>query len=308
MGKTSCFNPRPIELREMILDLEGKPTWFINVPCNRCENCIRRRRSEWCFRMEEELKSSKFCYFVTLTYEKCPYDKYGNMTLVPKDLSNFLKRLRITQERHFKYLKKGYKIVKGKRVDVFPKKEVIYNGLSNEDKLKFFGCGEYGGEFGRPHYHLIIYNGCRDFIDECWGLGYTHIKKATPESIGYCTKYLDKWRGKKQDWKKCKEFSRMSEGLGLEFVDRMKDFYKKNLDLNFVVNSRGYQIPMPRYYRLRMFDESELLTQRQIIYTAVEEMREDKIKKLGLEEFNRRELDRQSYIKKNFAKGERRGF
>lgn len=312
MGKTKCFNPRGIELREMIIGLHGEPVWEINVPCGICENCIRRRRAEWCFRMEEELKVSKVAYFVTLTYAKCPYDKYGNMTLVPKDLSNYFKRLRIDQERHYKYCKKGYKWVgkkgdKKKKIDVFPTKEMLYNGLGDKDKLKMFSCGEYGSDFGRPHYHAIIYNASKKFIEKSWGLGYVHIKKACPESIGYCTKYLDKWRGKKQDWRKCKEFSRMSEGLGLSFVNRMSNFYKSNLDMNYVVNSRGYMIPMPSYFRKKMFTEDELLMQRQLIYEAVEKEREEKILKIGLDEFNRRELDRMRFVRKNFAKGEKRG-
>lgn len=307
MGKTSCFNPRGIKLPEGFIDWKGDYVEEINVPCNVCENCIRRRRMEWSFRMEEELRFSKCAWFVTLTYEKVSYDKYGNMILVPDDLKNYFKRLRINEERNLKYLKKGFywKKVKGQKSEkvlVYPTYENLYNNLLGE-KMSYFACGEYGEQFGRPHYHAIIFNASRKFIVESWGLGHVHCKKAVPESIAYCLKYLDKWKNKKQDWKKVKEFNRSSEGLGISYANRMKEFHRSNLDINYCINDRGIMIPMPRYFRLKMFDNNQLIEQREIIHNTIEEERIKRIEKLGLEEYNRRELDRQHYIKRNFSKG-----
>ena len=52
-------------------------------------------------------------------------------TLVKRDLQLFLKRLR--------------------------KKLVKTYGKDKKFRIRFIGCGEYGGTFGRPHYHLVIF-------------------------------------------------------------------------------------------------------------------------------------------------------
>lgn len=301
----ACFDPRSIRLKEVI-EKDGRFLTHVNVPCGKCENCVKRRRQEWCFRMEYELKRCKTAYFVTLTYDKPKYDKYGNMTLVPNHMTKFMKRLRLYEKR------KLYSY------------ESVYNNLKIYDKVKFYGCGEYGEDFGRPHMHLIIFNVSKKCIidawmnynvdvkkkkddgDKKWKPGYVYIKPATSESIAYVTKYMDKWRNKKQDWKKQREFNRSSMNLGSGFCDKMTDFYRENLDINYVVNKKGIKIPMPRYYRLKMLNEDELQMQRLIINDAIEKERSDEVLRLGQEEYNRRRLDKISYIKKNFDKGSRK--
>ena len=87
--------------------------------------------------------------------------------------------------------------------------------LKKEDKLKYYACGEYG-ENGtkRPHFHLIVFNGSRSIIEEAWEWGDVHCVQATRETIAYVTKYMDKWRNKKQDWRKPYEFNVQSSRLG----------------------------------------------------------------------------------------------
>lgn len=285
MGKTACFNPRPIQLKEIIVNDDGSYLSRINVPCGKCENCIRRKRMEWCFRMEEELKISKNALFVTLTYddEHLPIDKYKNVTLKQEHLVNFFKRLRINTERNN---------------IITP--EIWLHGITKKDKIKYYACGEYGEQYGRPHYHAIIFNASTRLIKDSWGMGLIDSKPATRQSIAYVTKYMDKWRNKKQDWKKAKEFNIQSKGLGKEFIKRMKTFYKNNLDINYMVNSRGIKIPLSRYYNLKILNEDSQKKKTSIIHNALENERAEKVKKLGLAEFNKREKSKQNFIKKVF--------
>ena len=176
-----------ITLKEPFYDDKGVLTYEVSVPCGKCENCISRRRMEWGFRMEKEMERSKTCLFATLTYdnEHVPYDKYGNMILVKRDVINFMKRLRQNHVRNN-----------------IERWEHYYNGLRNDDKIKFYCAGEYGegkltGNGERPHYHLILFNASESIIKETWEKGASFIVPGNGATIGYVTKYLDKWKNKK---------------------------------------------------------------------------------------------------------------
>lgn len=301
-----CFNPRTIRLRKPI-ERTGEMLTHVNVPCGVCGNCIIRRRMEWCFRMEEELRFSKTAYFVTLTYdpESVVWDKYGNMVLVKTSLDSkrFFRQRKGLSDVPDKYLRKmkmkehgwrddsaqGY--IKRLRIKQERCKtiewETFVNGWCPGDRMKYYLVGEYGERFGRPHLHMIVFNGCRKFIEETWGFGDVQVKKCTSETIAYCTKYMDKWKDKKQDWRKPKEFNVQSEGLGKSFVDRMMIFYKNNLEINYCMNSKGIMIPMPRYFRYKMLNEYELDTQIGIINRTMKEIERSEIERYGLDEFNR---------------------
>lgn len=312
-----CYNMMVVQLRKPIVST-GEVISHVNVPCGKCVQCIKRRRMEWCFRMEQELKVSKCAYFVTFTYDSdnVPWDTYGNMILldttlnakknflkvngkkpikdkylrkmkfkgtdyVDRSIQGYFKRLRINSERYKDVTKESYLV-----------------GLDmKRDKIKYFVCGEYGDKplkgisekHGRPHFHAIIFNASRRLIIDNWKFGNVDVSVATARSIAYCTKYMDKWKDKKQDWKRPREFNNASEGLGLCFVEKMKDWYKRNLDINYVVNSAGVKIPMPRYFRLKMFTDDELNLQTGIIYRAVLREKEDFILRYGEEKFIRHE-------------------
>lgn len=97
---------------------------------------------------------------LTLTYAtpNLPLDE----SLCPADLAGFLKRLRRNYERARRWS--------------------AHNAPAH---LRFFAVGEYGGKFGRPHYHLIALGADRStfvngepfsrLVRRSWGLGSTHL-------------------------------------------------------------------------------------------------------------------------------------
>lgn len=91
------------------------------VGCGQCLHCRINRRRLWTVRLLLEAQSHDTASFVTLTYEVEPEGR----SLVRRDLSLFLKRLR---------------------------------DLLVPVPVRFFACGEYGDQMGRPHYHLVIYS------------------------------------------------------------------------------------------------------------------------------------------------------
>jgi len=293
-----CLSKIPIHLKNPI-NINGEEKQSINVPCGKCARCIERRKMEWSFRMEYEMDISKTAYFITLTYDTkhVPINSKGVKTLNNKehvneetgevtggDLTKFFKRLRVNQER----------------TDVT--KEHLFNNLKPGDKIRFYAAGEYGTLRKRPHYHAIIFNASESVILKSWKLGDVHIVPANRHTIAYVMKYLDKSLDAKQDKRKEAEFNTMSEGIGESYLDNMKGWHKRNLDVLFVTLRSGIKIPMPRYYRLKIFDETERQYQVQIVESLMAEKINEGIDRVGAEKYWIEHWQREKVSENNFKK------
>lgn len=217
------------------------------VPCGKCSLCRSDNRNEWSIRLAIHLAScDTMPLFITLTYDDghlpevnqgsgeirhyCDwYDEFharlawNEPTLYRPDISAFLK----------KYKRK-------------------YN-LRNED-FQYFGCGEYGGKFGRPHYHLLMF-GDKDLytaffrdtdeaqkrIMSCWPYGFVHVGVAGYDGIHYVTKYVLKDGIDSLPSSSVRPFTIASNGLGMNFLrsvngKRLKarlDWLQRNKDKVF---------------------------------------------------------------------------
>jgi len=153
------------------------------------------------------------CYsdnaFVTLTYaeEKLPV----GMSLVPKDLQDWLKRFR---------------------------------GAIAPLKIRYYGVGEYGDVNERPHYHVALfgYPSCTchgvnsgrapdkwvccsvcSLVRDTWGRGIVHVGQLEKHSAGYIAGYVTKKMTNADDSRlkgRHPEFARMSlrPGIGANFM------------------------------------------------------------------------------------------
>lgn len=93
---------------------------YMLVPCNHCDLCNELARNEWAQRalLECQMYDVPPLYF-TLTYNKEHKPYQG---LQKKEIQKFLKRLR-------------HKV----------------------PPFRYMLCGEYGGKYGRPHYHIMFF-------------------------------------------------------------------------------------------------------------------------------------------------------
>lgn len=179
--------------------------------------------------MQQE-KVSHSAHFVTLTYntDNVPINSSGYMTLCKRDLQLFFKRLR---------------------------------KLCPERKISYYAVGEYGGKSWRPHYHIILFNANPQMVEDSWLLGSSHFGNVTNASVGYTLKYISKCRRvpAHQNDDRVPEFSLMSKGLGLNYVtDAMKRWHKDKLDVRmYHLIEGGKKISMPRYYKDRIYTETE---------------------------------------------------
>lgn len=206
----------------------------IPVPCGKCPECMARRVSAWSFRLMQEYKHSSSGHFITLTYDTkyVPITRNGFKTLDKTDFQLFMKRLR-------------------KAVS-----------LISDVSLKYYACGEYGGKTSRPHYHMILFN-IPDMLlcESAWGLGAVHYGEVTEASVGYTLKYINKPKRiplhRNDD--RLQEFSLMSKGLGASYVnERTIKYHRADIFNRTCLNIEdGKKIAMPRYYKDRIFTESQ---------------------------------------------------
>ncbi|WNK12893.1 MAG: replication initiator protein [Microvirus sp.] len=168
----------------------GKQAWVfsrskklldpVRVPCGRCVGCKLERSRQWAVRILHHATTRELNCFITLTYDEKHLPLDGS--LYKCHLQKFLKRLR--------------QRVATDNPDVFM-------------PIEYFGCGEYGDEGGRPHYHVIIMgidfqdkkiysrrNGIdlwtSDHLTQIWGKGFATIGNVTAESAAYCARYTMK--------------------------------------------------------------------------------------------------------------------
>lgn len=225
----------------------------IPVPCGRCPVCSARRVSGWSFRLMKEGERSSSSFFITLTYdnEHVPPTKRGYKSLSKVDLQKFFKRLR----------------------------------KLNDEKIKYYAVGEYGGKTMRPHYHIILFNAKLETVLKAWSLdgrylGDYHVGKVTEASIGYTMKYISKTKKipqhKNDD--RLPEFALMSKGMGANYLTQaMIKWHKADIGNRMYCNLKdGKKIAMPRYYKQKLnLDEHE---QDRISYQAKIRQIQEKIR------------------------------
>lgn len=238
---------------------------IVKVPCYNCIGCKKRRSQEWGVRCQSEVQFYNRTCMINLTYnrEQLPIASQSGLgTLCPRDLNLFFKKLRVFLQR-----KKGI------------------------TDTKYFACGEYGENRGRPHYHAIFYGwdfpsemnasppvarmpeknnpGKEDVplyshpdLTRLWGKGAAFFSPNVGGAAAYyvakyCMKNLsgDAKTKEFEDTGREPPFNRMSHGLGDRYYDRYKaDIYPRDY---IITEPGGPQLPIPRRFDNLLQKESE---------------------------------------------------
>lgn len=212
---------------------------YMEVPCGQCIACRVNKNSDWATRIYAESRMHEDNIFLTLTYDDEHLPTGASVEV--DELQKFMKRLR---------------------------------RLIEPDTIRFFGVGEYGGTFMRPHYHLAIFGlsgfdprvfsghlydrKSKGYYVECkaWHKGLVHFGFISLRSAQYISGYvLKKVTGKKgkEHYESLgikPEFAIMSRrpGLGLGFMDKFHD----ELVLNEFLVINGVKKPLPRYFQTKL--------------------------------------------------------
>lgn len=172
----ACYSPLrawQLESGEVVFCERGDVLRDLVLPCGQCVGCLLERSRQWAMRCMHESQLHLDNSFVTLTYgdEHLP----ENASLRYRDFQLFMKRLRKT-------------------------------GV----KARFFMCGEYGDQYGRPHFHACLFgvdfpdrvlfrkmaSGCNLYtsrvLASLWPFGFCSIGDVTFESAAYVARYVIK--------------------------------------------------------------------------------------------------------------------
>lgn len=216
----------------------------LELPCGRCQGCRLERSRQDAVRCVHEAQMHQANCFITLTYD----DEHlpPGRTLVKRDWVLFMKRLR-------------------KRVGI---------------PIRFFMCGEYGEDYGRPHFHACLFG--LDFpdreyhsrsgsgatlyrspvLESLWRFGFSTVGELNYESAAYVARYVMKKqlgadRGPKRVIldvttgelvEREHEFSLRSlkPGIGRKWIER----YCSDVYPHGSVVMGGVEVKPPRYYDL----------------------------------------------------------
>lgn len=201
------------------------PEYDIGVPCGKCRHCRTQRAREWATRCVHEASTQERSSFITLTYaeEHLPESR----ALDNGVLTKFFKRLR-----------KG----------IEPR------------RCKYFACGEYGDQFGRPHYHVLLFgedentlrfdaggirNGCYYGRLAAWPFGHAFIGQVSYDSARYVAGYLHKDNRPGAYGGRRPPFGVKSNGLGKQYCLANRD----RLTANLGDTLRGIPVGLPMAYR-----------------------------------------------------------
>lgn len=213
----------------------------LKLPCGQCIGCKLERSRQWAIRCVHESQLHEQNTFITLTYDDKNLPSDGSIHVSHHQL--FMKRLR--------------KLISPKTV-------------------RFFHCGEYGEQTGRPHYHTLLFG--HQFSDKTllkkhrdqeyftsetlrklWPQGNNIIGNVTFESAAYVARYITKkitgreaekyYEGRKP------EYVTMSRRPGI--AQSWFDKFKTDLFPDDFVVIGGRTMPVPRFY-LSKLSEAEL--------------------------------------------------
>ena len=186
--------------------------------------------------------------FVNLTYSEEHLPRVASTsvpTLRPKDLTDWLKRLRRAIQ---------------------------------PSKIRYYAVGEYGDVSWRPHYHVALFGyptclrgGTRpnragvccppcDLVRRSWGLGLVHLGSLERESAQYVCGYVTKKMTSPKDDRlegRYPEFARMSlrPGIGADAMHEIAsqlltyDLEKKLIDVPLSLRHGAHNLPLGRYLR-----------------------------------------------------------
>lgn len=238
-----CYHPlKAMRSSGGVQVLPADATLFnLRLPCGQCVGCRLERSRQWAMRCIHEASLHEHNCFVTLTYDDAHVPSDGGLN-----------------HRHFQLFMKRLRKIR--------------------PNVRYYMCGEYGGNFGRPHFHAILFN-CNfaDYslwrksnagsslyrsktLESLWPFGYSSIGAVTFESAAYVARYIMKkvtGHGSEASYRSVDidsgevfdrrpEYNRMSlkPGIGAHWFDK----FNSDVFPHDRVVRDGIESKPPRYY------------------------------------------------------------
>lgn len=235
----SCSKPVTLKITDRYgvqhypTDITGRPIAF---PCGYCIGCKTDKINMWTKRLTYEF-NGRSSSFVALTYDDLHsfYNRgFYEKSLNRKDLHEFIDNFRHYLRNH-------------------------YSHLTDSLHFKYFAVGEYGGQNGRPHYHVLMLGippaMANMIIPKLWKKGSCDAKPMFRGSISYVLKYMSKQQNKDYNRQHFEVFGltppfiSCSPGIGAEFFMAHQDEIRRY----GYVKDGARNIPVPNYWKNKIF-------------------------------------------------------
>lgn len=210
------------------------------VRCGVCMECLKQNASAWTGRLlMEYITSGNRATFATFTYSDEFLPEEG---VSCREMTLLIKRMR-----------------------------------QRLPGIRYFGVGEYGGMFGRPHYHFLLFN---DYLHNSplwldlkpddnslgyrcrcpsWRFGHVTVEEACPDNIAYCAGYV---KSKLDPVKNgilaagrnpvCNTMS-LKPAIGYQYMIEHKD----KLISDGCVKLGGSEYVLPKYFKEKIMNEDD---------------------------------------------------
>lgn len=256
-----------------------KASW---IPCRKCEGCRADQMKEWAVRCMAEASCWENNWFVTLTLSDDNLkDHIYDEIITPKGITY------CDDGTWGASLQQG----KGSEIEKFMKDlREYFRYHYGETDIRFYMCGEYGSLYGRPHYHMILFNlnlkpdklkawkltpeGMlyrSEEIEKIWGKGFVTVAEVNMLTCQYVAGYvLKKFRNGWGDEYYYQE-GRIPEyhnesrrpGIGKIYYDQHKDEIYTTDEI-IIAGSRMTKPAKPPAYYDRLFDLEEPVNMKKI--------------------------------------------
>lgn len=199
------------------------------VRCGQCLECRIAKKDDFSLRCRLEGTSAITSSFWTLTYSEDSLPE--NMPQIRKHVRTFFNSLRRSEKRG-----------------------------GNPNMIRFFGCSEFGGKFGRPHVHLLIWNLLVNYREAQsyypgfprpqihipqWLHGHCDVAQFNTATINYVTGYMTDFLNPEQQ---PLMFSTRRPGIGSFGLYKLGELLARkspvlqSMPTSFMVGTRRYSI------------------------------------------------------------------
>jgi len=199
--------------------------------------CLLEKSSIWSARLEEEFKKSTSGYFITLTYSDdnaiwVDTETETVTTLDKRDVQLFMKKLRKVNERYRQ---------------------------KHDYSIRYYLTGEYGGKFGRAHYHILLFNATKEAVERIytiWNKGRIDVQSMNEKAIKYVSNYMLTKNKDVPDGIE-KPFSLMSRrpGIGSAYIDRNWKHHIENPEAIHMMKAGKNKRQLPRFYSDKLISD-----------------------------------------------------
>lgn len=226
----------------------------------------------WSFRLQEEFEQSKHpTLFVTLTYanNSLPWT-LDDSPIIKKHFGEDFNE----PTTYIRHVQNWIKLVRRN------------NTFHCADQLRYYCAGEYGEKFGRPHYHIILFNCSYKTmlrLSTLWKHGSIDLQLCDGKGAiySYVANYVvNSYSDRVRINKRPSAIMSKRPYLGHTYVTRMYNYHKRN---QIAYLERGkFKMALPRIFKNKIFEKWELNAMKLPAFTESEKALEANLHRLRL--------------------------